>query len=294
MSEPFQDGNGRLSRILTTSVTGGGTYSIRHTVDRKTVYFGAGKNAANAAAKCLQLERTKSLVAVAAANPDVVITEKEDRQTLRATAASYIQDALDRNANEAAEQAKLVSREFTANCRKTFVDEVGTEDFYAFHKALKGQGRSDRTVSSKHSRLASWLKFGGIDPKRIPGKPKFEQTLPDVYSPSQTKALRDAANPSMELLITTSLKTRLRDQEWRHVEFSDVNWSEHTLRVRAKPRWGFTVKTWEQRNVPLPDDLIEALREWQEKNEGQSPIFATKNGKPNTKLLAALKGVARR
>ena len=64
----------------------------------------------------------------------------------------------------------------------------------------------------------------------------------------------------MLLLINTALKTGLRDQELRHLEFRDVNWDDHSLRVRSKPQWRFKVKTWEQTNVPLPDDLLESRK----------------------------------
>jgi integrase len=73
-----------------------------------------------------------------------------------------------------------------------------------------------------------------------------------------------------------------------------VNWETRTLRVRAKPQWKFTVKTWEQREVPVPTDVLEALREWQEKWPGQTLILGTKQQKPNTKLLRTLKHVAKR
>ena len=270
-----------------------GMYSIRHTVDRKTVYTPAGTKSSIAAAKCEQLQRTKSIVATAEDNPDVVVSERPERQTLRGTAAAYIAFTVGKGAMEAAEQARLVSAEFLLACKRTYVDEVTQNDFFAFHDALRKQGRSDRTVTNKHCRLASWLKFAGIDPKHVPPRPRFEATLPDMYSPSTTAALRGHGNPYMRMLVTVALKTGLRDQELRHLEFSDINWVDSTLRVRAKPRWGYHVKTWEQRNVPVPKDLLADLKIWQEAREGQTLIFGTANRAPNTKLLLALKVLAR-
>ena len=79
-----------------------------------------------------------------------------------------------------------------------------------------------------------------------------------------------------------------------HLEFTDINWVEGTLRVQGKPRWAFTVKAWEQRDVPVPDDVLEALKEWRNVRVRQTLILGTKNRLPNTKLLRTLKRLAHR
>jgi hypothetical protein len=55
-------------------------------------------------------------------------------------------------------------------------------------------------------RLASWLRFGGIDPKQIPPRPRYEEKLPDMYSSAQTSALLAAADPYMRMCILVALK----------------------------------------------------------------------------------------
>ena len=86
----------------------------------------------------------------------------------------------------------------------------------------------------------------------------------------------------------------IESPDLRHVEFKDINWEGNSLRVRSKPQYGFGVKTWEQRNVPVPSDFLEELKQRQEKRAGQSLILGTKNRMPNTKLLLSLKHLARR
>ena len=95
-----------------------GTYDLRHTVDRKTVHTPVGKKAVEADARRVRLENTKAVVAQAAKNPDVEVIEKTDRASLKKTAESYIKDAKRRKANEAAEQAQLVTAEFIDLMRK--------------------------------------------------------------------------------------------------------------------------------------------------------------------------------
>lgn len=271
----------------------GGVYEIRQIVNRQPVYLPAGKHAATADAKRQQLE-IKSSVKAQAKEAGIEVVEPAASRTLKATAAAYIDNALKRGANEAAAQARLVSEEFLRQVKVPNVDQVTQDHIFQYHDWLRKNRCGDRTVANKHMRLASWLRFGGIDPKQIPPKPRYEETLPDVYSSEQTRALLAAASPYMHMCILLGLKCGLRDQELRHVEFRDINRESKTLRVRAKPQWGFTVKTWEQREVPVPADVLEALKDWQDKNPDQTLILGTKNRKPNTKLLLMLKHVAKR
>lgn len=273
-----------------------GAYELRTIVNRQPAYTPVGKRAAEADAKRARLERTAAAIE-AAKGTDVQVIPASGRKTLTDTAAAYISDAEGRNANEAAEQARLVSSEFIDLMRKkkkAFLDEIDRDDIFNFHTTLRKRGCGDRTVANKHMRLASWLRNAGMDPKQIPPMPRYEQTLPDMYSSEQTRALLAAADSYMRICVLLALKCGLRDQELRHVEFRDINWDSRTLRVRAKPQWDFTVKTWEQREVPVPNDVLDALRSWQDERPGQTLILGTKNQKPNTKLLRTLKHLAKR
>jgi len=269
------------------------TYDLRYTVNRKTSYLPVGNSAAEADARREQLE-IKSSVKAQAKEAGIQVVELPESKTLKATAAAYIDNAAKRGALEAAEQARLVSGEFLRLVRATKIDQVTQDDIFAYHEWLRKNQCGDRTVSNKHMRLASWLRFAGIDPKEIPPRPRYEQKLPDMYSSAQTSALLGAADPYVRICILVALKCGLRDQELRHIEFRDIDWESRTLRVRAKPQWKFTVKTWEQREVPVPKDVLEALMEWQQKRPEQALILGTKNQKPNTKLLRTIKHVAKR
>jgi len=270
-----------------------GSYEIRHTVNRKTAYKPAGTKAAVADAEREKLESTKAIIAKAEDNPDVDVIVKTDRRTLKKTALEYITIKEKIGSTEAAEQARLVTGEFLSRVGRTYVDEVTADDIFAYHARLRKVGLEPRTVANKHARLASWLKFAGIDPKKIPPKPVYEQKLPNMYSREQTEALLAAADPYQRMLVLIALKTGLRDGELMHLEFSDINWSDRTLRVMGKPHWEHHVKTYEQRNVPVPSDVLEALEGWRKVRTLQTLILGTKNRKPNTKLLKALKTLAR-
>ena len=272
-------------------------YELRLYENRQAKYIPFKSGATDADAERKKLERSLSKTAAknAAESAGGTFVDKEDRQTLAKTAASYIRDAQQRGAMEAADQARLVNEEFRKLLnRKTYVDEITRDDIFRFHTALRKRGCSDRTVANKHQRLTSWLRFAGIDKTILPPVPKYEETLPTIYTSDEISTLLAEAAPYMKMTILLALKCGLRDQELMHLEFSDLNLADKTLRVQGKPRWNFRVKTHEQRHVPIPNDVLDELRAWKEKRAGQSLILGTKNGNPNTKLLFALKTLARR
>jgi integrase len=61
------------------------------------------------------------------------------------------------------------------------------------------------------------------------------------------------------LLITVLLTTGLRDQELRHLCWSDLDLSERKLRVAGKPQYNWRIKSWEQRELPLSSELVTML-----------------------------------
>ena len=267
-------------------------YQVRFFERRKLKYEPAGKNAADAEALRRRIEQ-QTTVRAEALKVGVKVEVEQTRKTLAQTAASYIKDAEDRGASEAALQARSVSAEFMRMLKKTYVDEVAREDVFRFHTVLRKRGCKDRTVANKHQRLTSWLRFAGVDKLILPPTPKYEEALPTTYSRDQVSTLLAEAEPYMRMAILMGLKLGLRDGELIHAEFSDINRAEKTFRVRGKPQWGFKVKTHEQRDVPVPDDVLAELDIWKSQCPGQTLILGTKNRQPNTKLLRALKRLAR-
>ncbi len=237
------------------------SYEIRRIVDRQPEYLPAGKSAAQAEMQRLRLEQATRAIE-AAIGTDVEVSLRTERRSLKETATAYICDTEGRLAMEAADQARLVSTEFIEQMRKrnkSYVDEIGREDIFFFHNALKARGCSDRTVANKHARLTSWLRFAGIDQKKLPPKPRYEDKLPTVYTSDQMQTLLSEADQYFRIALLLGLKCGLRDQELMHLEFGDIQWVDRTLRVQSKEQWQFRPKTWEQREVPIPSDMLVEL-----------------------------------
>jgi integrase len=196
---------------------------------------------------------------------------------------------------EAARDAEQVTGEFIAECGKTFLDEVTTEDLKQYYKSLRKRGQSDRTVANKHQRLRSFFKFAGLDVNALmPAKPKYEKSLPTTYTAKQVGAVLNAADGYMRLVIEFGLKCGLRELEIVFLEWTDIHWQDHVLRVQGKTEWKFKVKDSEQRDIPIPDDLLEHLLEWKKSHGEKTLILGTANDKPNMHMLRQLKRLVNR
>lgn len=88
---------------------------------------------------------------------------KKKRVRLDDSFNDYIEDAFKRNALEARSQAILVSAEFLAGTKTTFVDQVERETILSFDQRLRDEGREARTIFNKRQRLQSMLRWAGVE-----------------------------------------------------------------------------------------------------------------------------------
>jgi len=87
---------------------------------------------------------------------------------------------------------------------------------------------------------------------------KYVEQKVRAYRPDELKALFTAADPEEWLMFQFFLCTGAREQEVMHGEWGDIDFVDGLFTVRAKSNW--TPKDYEEREIPLPDFLIAALR----------------------------------
>jgi integrase/recombinase XerD len=133
-----------------------------------------------------------------------------------------------------------------------------------------------------------------VDVSFMPPAPKYDKGLPTIYEPAEIKAIMEAADPHMRLVMLMGLKLGLRDLEIAHAEWTDIHWADSVFRVQGKEHWEFRVKDKEERDVPIPADVLDALKTWQEKHPKTRLIVGTQGRKPDYHLLRTLKRLARR
>jgi integrase len=65
--------------------------------------------------------------------------------------------------------------------------------------------------------------------------------------------------------------------------------------MRWKPQYDFQPKAYREREVPIPDKLVEILKGFKPKNaKGDDLVFSTSSGLPDTHMIRALKTDATR
>jgi len=63
----------------------------------------------------------------------------------------------------------------------------------------------------------------------------FVEEMPEVYTQEELDAFFKACDSTESLIFSVFLKVGLRERELIHLEWSDLNFKESTLRVSAKP-----------------------------------------------------------
>jgi integrase len=212
--------------------------------------------------------------------------------TMKDGMRAYILDLQRRHVLEAAEQARVVLEEFDEVCGSMFVKMVTRDCIFRYHAKLRKRGLSERTIANKHNRVRAFLRFHKIDVAFMPPVPRYEKKLPTIYTPGEISILRSAADEYMGLVIDMALMLGLRDQELVYASWSDVDFHHSVFRVQGKPALGFAVKDSEQRDVPIPTDLLSRLAEWKVAHPDTSLILGTRTDEPNGHLLRSLKRLA--
>ena len=184
----------------------GGRFELTHYENRKRVYTPIAAVAAKIGMKLSPTDGRDAVHALRHMERSIKRVPAERKHILIKAAADYVQNCKDRNAHEAADQARLVLDEFVPLVNATYTKAIEQRHILAFHAALRKRGCADRTIANKDARLRSFLKFAGVDTKLLPPKPKYDAKLPTIYSRADIAALQERADEYMYLVIEMGMK----------------------------------------------------------------------------------------
>src|SRR3989338_5025966 len=175
--------------------------------------------------------------------------------------------------------AQLV--DYLAQGKKSFVHEVTTEDLQGFLAKLGKEGYTPKSVSRKINSTRTFYRFLKIneyvtdDPSLLVEHPKYQLAPPRILTPTEYRALRDAArnDPRMSAIIELLLQTGIRIGELTNLRLSDV--TKDSLKI-------LPFEKHPERMVPLNKRAKEALDEYLEirPKVTEDHVFVTKSGKP--------------
>jgi integrase len=198
-------------------------------------------------------------------------------------------------------QYALVLNQFLGLVRGTvrFVDQVTDDALDSYKRFLEKEGFAARTIRNRLLIVCFLLKKNGIaNSTKLVEMPTIEEEIPESYTREQLDALFEYLDRGRleeeKQRYKFFLGSSLREREVMFAEWDDIDFDKGTIRDRAKRDVGFTVKNHESRVVPLPTDLLEALKKRYEKRPDHRWIFANESGKPEGHFLRKLKTIALR
>lgn len=299
----------------------GCSYELRYYVDGVPAYKAVGKIASEAESQRRVLAAQLYAGQLAAA-AGLKVEGSPERKSLKEVAKEYLEKMELRGVSKSHLRKNTVAiSRFLKACSKKYADQVTDMDLLRVLKDLRslvayrtGRKTSQRTSAAYcrakrnaksrllHSRtvynsftmICKWLKAAGVASDKFPPLPKYELKEVTIYAPSEIVAIFGVVTGDLRMALNLALKCGLRKREIMFLQFRDINFEEKTLLVRGKPEYAFHVKDYEERYIPIPDDLLEDLRAWRAKYPARTLVVQTESGLPDRHLLAKLKHQVRK
>jgi integrase len=217
------------------------------------------------------------------------------RFSLESAIDSYLDDIAARKSLRTANGYGYVLAQFRQCCTKEYLDELSRADIVAFIVRQREQGLSNRTISNRVGYLGTFFRAHGV-PKLLENRelPRYTEKVVKAYSLEELSKLFAAANAEDRIAFKFFLGTGCREREVQFACWRDLDFTDSTFTVTAKPDLGFSPKDYEERVIPIPDDLVEALLERRKANPTARLIFTNGRGGPEGHFLRRLKNLALR
>jgi integrase/recombinase XerD len=187
---------------------------------------------------------------------------------------------------------------FAESCDKQYVEDVERRDLLAFAAYLRDEKElAPQTCHNRFRYVVSFLKWCNIRGLAQRNDwPQFVEAEPEIYEQEELDQLfKSCADDEERLHYEFFLMTGMREQEVMYCYWSDVNLKHSTVKVSYKPDRGWTPKAYKEREIPIPEKLVVALKAWKPKsNKNCSLVFPTSGCKPDTHFLERLKACAKR
>lgn len=170
---------------------------------------------------------------------------------------------------------------FLDELKKQNVHDVQKEDIEAFLAKMSSDGYTPKSISRKINSTRTFYRFLKVneyvtdDPSLLVSHPKYQLAPPRILTPTEYRALRDAArnDARMSAIIELLLQTGIRIGELTALRLSDIN--KDSLHISP-------IEKHEERTVPLNKRAQEALNRYLEVRPKveEDHLFVTKSGKP--------------
>lgn len=275
-----------------------GHFHLRTYKGDRTVFRNVGSDPSVALAAQQREEIARRAEKYTAGTGIKVVRPAADLKSLAALRVEWMEHVCLTNGKKGQSAHRLTMKDFFILCRKANPDEIEPNDVLRFVKFLKEEGFADHTIFNRTRRLVAFLKFAGVTDAQLPEKrqlPQQPDEEPEDYSQEDLATFFAGCAPEYSLMFEFLWKTGLREKEFAHTEWDNLQFGNKVVTVRNKKPLNFRIKTGEERTVPLLDaHLIAGLKAWRERHPNTRFVFGTKNDKPRRHLIRTLKSEVRR
>ena len=157
---------------------------------------------------------------------------------------------------------KHTLEEFQKWVKKRTIATITRVDVLRFKQHLLDKGRSMRTASNKCLRINQFIRSVlKLDPGKglITVKDmKFTEQEVSVFNDDEWKAFFEHCDGYRLAIFKTYLMAGLRKAELENLMWEDVDFTAGIIRVTPKKDW--QPKTWEARDIEVPDELLVILK----------------------------------
>jgi integrase/recombinase XerD len=238
-----------------------------------------------------------------------------DRPTLAEAVKSFLEERETQTDARGLARWKWELELFQEVCGKRNLADVDRADIIRliahYQKKLKSQ---PRTVFNRIQSLGTFLanrkhevdfKFRAVGNRKGGDIPKYVEPEVDYYSEDELTKFFAACDDEERIRYQFFLRTGCREREVMFATWADVYFAEQdddkatddqeasTYTVNEKPKMGFTIKNHKSREIPLSDDLVEALKTYQVLYPNRKTIFENKDHGPEGHFLGKLKAIVK-
>jgi integrase/recombinase XerD len=176
-----------------------------------------------------------------------------------------------------------------------FLDEISVDTMRGFNAFMETQGLSGKTRRNRLMTVVFMLKKNNVA-NPLPGDelPIVEEEAAVAYNNSELDKLFRVMSADEKLLFNFFLGTGCREKEVVYASWKDLDLGRGVFYVCQKPDVGFTPKSHESREVPMPSGLVSLLRRAQKTPKHPRWIFVNGGDKPDNHILRRFKELALR
>jgi integrase/recombinase XerD len=218
------------------------------------------------------------------------------RTTVKAAIEQFISDAKQTKKKKTVVGYEHNLKQFQESAKVRFIDEVTKKTLTDFRDFLAGKSYEARTQHNRLMTALSLLKKNKIKTEfsLTADLPEFEEEPAVPYEPSELKKLFAAMKPEEVVRYKFFLGTACREKEVTYAAWQDIDFARGIYHIRRKPDVGFTPKKHESRDVKMPTELVEMLRERKKHAQHSRWIFVNNEGRPDNHFLRKFKRIALR